>query len=102
MEHFDMNIYEREARKSILMDEGWESRFLDRQECCKYLEQYFDEKRSMEISEEIRKGKLRHNISLQNFLAEICGNEMMENMRAIRYLPSKDSVIENLNNILNK
>ena len=25
MEHFDMNIYEREARKSILMDEGWES-----------------------------------------------------------------------------
>ena len=37
MEHFDMNIYEREARKSILMDEGWESRFLDRQECCKYL-----------------------------------------------------------------
>ena len=94
MNQIDMNAYEKKARKIICTDEGWESRFLDRQECCNYLKQFFDEKRSMEISEEIRRGRLRHDISLQNILEEKCGKEMMENMRAIRYLPSRDNVMK--------
>ncbi len=71
MEKIKLNEYKKVAQELISMDKEIYYMFDDREQCTGYLEQYFDKEKAKIVSEEIRKGKLRHDANLQKLLAEV-------------------------------
>lgn len=96
MEKMKLNEYKKVAQELISMDGDIYCMFDDREQCTEYLEQYFNKEKAKIVSEEIRKGMLRHDSNLQKLLAEVCGNKMMENVKAVMYLPSREMVISKM------
>ena len=77
------------TRKKVIVDKGFSCCFSNREECLEYLKRYFDPEFSLFLSEEVRHGRIRANKEIQNLIELKCGKKMMENMRAIQFLPCK-------------